>query len=126
MAAMTRRLGTCLAVLVAGVLSACAPPPASEGGFNSPDPGAKLYAIHRAGEAKDRSAIGHLIEQLGSDDQAVRMYAIGALRRITGRDFDYVYYADPVQRERSIVRWIEAYESGELKQAADAAAVDAR
>jgi hypothetical protein len=110
-------------LLGAGVLSACAPPPASDGDFTSADPGAKLYAIVRAGEACDRSAIPHLIEQLGSDDQAVRMYAIGALRRITGRDFDYVYYADPVVRERSIVRWVEAYESGELNQAADAAAV---
>ena len=66
------------------MLCGCAPPPASEGGFDSPDPAAKLYAITIAGQRKDRSAIPHLIEQLDSDDIAVRMFAIGSLELITG------------------------------------------
>lgn len=101
-----------------GLLSACTPA-ASSGDFDSADPASKLYAIVRAGETKDASAIPHLIEQLNSDDQAVRMYAIGALRRITGEDMGYVYYAPPAEREAAIQRWLEAYGARKLPIAAD-------
>jgi len=96
------------------MLVACAEPPASAGGFDSADPQSKLYAIVRAGERKDESAIPHLIQQLESDDQAVRMYAIHSLEQITGQRQGYVYYAPQPQRDAAINRWLKAYRDGRL------------
>ena len=100
-------LGLTLAAAL-GSITACTPA-ASSGSFTSPDPASKLYAIVRAGHERDASAVPQLIEQLNSDDQAVRMYAIGALRRITGEDHGFVYYAPPAKREEAIARWLKAY-----------------
>lgn len=112
-----RMLVGCIAGLLMLGLGACAEPPVSEGGFDAADPGSKLYAITRAGRQKDASAIPHLIEQLDSDDQAVRMYAIGALERITGQRKGYVYYAPQAQRDAAIQRWVQACRDGQLSQA---------
>lgn len=91
-------------------------PAVSEGDFYSPDPGTKLYAITRAGQTRDRSAVPHLIEQLESDDQAVRMYAIVALEKITGTRLGYVHHAPEHQRQEAVDRWVTAYRSGEFQQ----------
>ena len=91
----------------------CAPAK-SEGDFHSADPGVKLYAITRAGRERDRSAIPHLIEQLDSDDHAVRMYSIVALERITGTRLGYVHHAPEHRRREAIERWVEAYRAGEF------------
>lgn len=88
-----------------GMLSACSGPPASEGGFDSPDPAAKLYAIVRAGESRDASATVDLIEQLDSDDPAVRMMAIAALERVTGQRLGYRPYDTLAERRMAIERW---------------------
>lgn len=85
-------------------------PPASEGGFDSPDPAAKLYAIRAAGEAQDQDAIPHLIEQLDCDDAAVRMYAIVALEKITGQRLGYDPYAPAHKRREAVNRWAAQYE----------------
>lgn len=94
-------------------LPACAPP-ISEGGFDAPDPGSKLYAIHRAGRQRDASAIPNLIEQLESDDPAVRQFADQALRLITGKDMGFRHYEPPHLRQPAVVRWQEAYQAGKL------------
>jgi hypothetical protein len=88
--------------------------PASQGGFDSPDPSSRLYAIVRAGQTKDRAAIPRLIESLASDDQAVRMYAIASLERITGKTYGFVHYQPPARREEALQRWLAALRSGEL------------
>jgi hypothetical protein len=93
------------------VVAGCAPPPISEGGFDSAQPAAKLYAIRRAGEARDAAAVPKLIEQLDSDDPAVRMFAIEALRRITGQRLGYDPYALPYERHRKVADWVRWYES---------------
>lgn len=103
-----------LTMAMAMWLGGCAPPPASEGGFNSRDPAAKLYAIQRAGEQRDRSAIPHLIEQLNSDDEAVRMFAIIALEKITGTRLGYSPYDPAWKREPAVKRWVAAYKNGEF------------
>ncbi|MEX2672069.1 MAG: hypothetical protein WD294_08175 [Phycisphaeraceae bacterium] len=95
-------------------LSGCTPA-ISEGGFHAPDPGSKLYAITRAGQNRDRTAIPHLIEQLESDDQAVRMYSILALDRITGTRLGYIHHAPSHHRQAAVARWVEAYRQGELE-----------
>lgn len=99
-----------LMLLLAG---GCAPP-ASEGGFDSPSPGAKLYAIMDAARTNDRSAIAQLVEQLNSDDPLVRFAAIETLEQLTGETYGYDYADDELARLRAIGRWRRAVESGEL------------
>ena len=110
MTGMRRGIVSLLIIVAAAGCS----PRAEVGSFDSPDPQAKLYAIIRAGNEKNRAAIPHLIDALGSDDQAVRMYAIESLRRITGHTKGYVYYAAPKKRDEAIARWLEAYRAGEF------------
>lgn len=120
---MAMRTAACLLMCMIGWVSIGGCTPAvSEGDFYSPDPGAKLYAIIRAGQTRDRSAIPHLIEQLESDDQAVRMYSIVALERITGTRMGYVHHAPSYRRRDAVQRWVTAYRSGELAEAGDAQA----
>lgn len=83
-------------------------PSANLGGFDSDNPAAKLYAIHDAGRNRDAASIPMLVEQLDSDDPAVRVWTIQALRRITGDDLDYNPYSEAAKRRDAITRWIEA------------------
>jgi HEAT repeat protein len=105
-------------VMVAGaaLLGACAPP-ASRGGFDSPDPAAKLYAIERAMRRGDRAAVPQLVEQLDSDDPAVRLLAISALERLTGQTYGYRHDDPPWQRQDAIRRWVEAVSAASSPEA---------
>jgi hypothetical protein len=94
-------------------------PPATEGGFDAANPAAKLYAIQRAGLREDRSKIPQLVEQLDSDDPAVRLFAIEALERITGETRGYKPYDPPHRRTQAIDRWIEAYRPTDPPDSAD-------
>jgi len=50
---------------------------------------------------------------LDSDDVAVRFASVGALRRLTGRDFGYRYADPPYRRQHAVDRWVRWYrESG--------------
>ncbi len=109
---MRTRLGWLLTMILAA-LAACTPP-ASEGGFDSPDPASKLYAIQRAGEQQDRAAIPDLVEQLGSDDPAVRMMSINALERITGERLGYNPYGSLPERQDAIEGWAAAVREGKF------------
>lgn len=101
---------TSLALLVLLSSTGCqlGGPRATDGGFDSENPGAILYAIHQAGEARDKSAVLPLIELLEHDDPAVRLFSINALERITGREdrFGYDPYASEYQRRKSIDQWV--------------------
>ena len=101
----------CMTVLMG---SACSAPPVEKGGFESPDPASKMYAIERAARTRDSTAIPQLIEQLDSDDPVVRLLAISALRRLTGQTFEYHYEDPPYLREPAVQRWVTAVDSGEL------------
>ena len=90
--------------LIGCLLSACGPK-ASQGDFDSDNPAAKLYAIRQAGEAKDRSKIPRLVEQLDSDDESVRMMSIAALDRITGERLGYNAFDPPEERQPAVRRW---------------------
>ena len=83
------------------------------GGCFSPDP-ISLYsdsapsaipAIKNAGDAKDRSAIPRLVQDLSDNDPAIRFAAITALQKITGQTFDYRYYDDQDTRRPAVQRW---------------------
>jgi len=101
------------AALATAAASIGCQPSISEGGFDSPNPAAKLYAIQRAGEQRDADAVPELISQLDSDDPAVRMYAIIALEKITGERKGYSPYDPPHQRMQAVERWAEAYAAEE-------------
>ena len=98
---------TDIAILATCLLVGCTAP-ASKGDFDSENPASKLYAILRAGRAKDRSKIPNLVEQLDSDDPAVRMMSISALERISGTRLGYNPYAAPEARRGAIEAWVEA------------------
>ena len=105
---------TCILLGVIGAALASCGPAAIDGGFDSPNPAAKMYAIEHAARVGDRSAICQIIEQLDSDDPAVRLLAIGALERLTGRTYGYRHFDPPQQRREAIDRWVEAIQNCEL------------
>ncbi len=89
-------------------------PSAHEGGFDSANPAAKLFAIERAAEVEDRSpaTLRRIVEQLASDDPAVRLVAIGALERLTGENHGYHHDEGPIERRAAIRRWVRYLEDG--------------
>ena len=96
-----------IAWAAAGLGAACAPS-ATTGDFDSPSPGAKMYAIEEAIRTGDTSKTTQLVEQLDSDDPAVRLLAITALQRLTGETREYHYDDPPAQRDEAIERWVDA------------------
>lgn len=96
-----------LLVLVIPFAGGCAPA-ASTGGFHSPNPASKLYAIREAGDSRQMKHVPALVEQLDSDDPAVRVFAINALERITGQRLGYNPYSDEVARRIAIEAWVDA------------------
>jgi hypothetical protein len=88
------------------VVPGCASPP---GGWNSPDPAARLTAINDAAKTNDRSAIPHLIESLQHDDPVVRMWAIRTLEQMTGQTLGYDYAAPEWERRDRIAAWVDWY-----------------
>ena len=69
------------------------------------DPGIKIPAIKKAVREKDKSVVPRLIEELNSDDPAVRFYAIGALQELTGQTFGYQYFQDEEGRKPALEKW---------------------
>jgi hypothetical protein len=95
------------ALFLLPALAACGPS-ATAGGFDSANPAGKLYAIEQAARTQDRAAIPRIIEQLASDDPAVRAVAIATLQKLTGETYGYRDYDPPSQRQAAIDRWIDA------------------
>ncbi|MDB5321810.1 MAG: hypothetical protein JWN40_3441 [Phycisphaerales bacterium] len=104
MGRMSRRAGLSLLLGLSGV--ACtAPRPAPN--IADADPTVKIAGIKQAVARKDRAALPALVEQLDSDDPAVRLFALQALERFSGDRFGYEYYLDEQQRRPSLARWQE-------------------
>ena len=103
---------TTLAAL--GVSAAACAPSALEGGFDSPNPAARLYAIAQAAREEDRSpaTLRHIVEQLDSDDPAVRLVAITTLARLTGETLGYGHDDPAPARRAAIRRWTEHLADG--------------
>lgn len=113
---MPLRLAMCLILLPACLMGCQAikaavldHPRATEGGFDSPHPQARLYAITQAArhEASDEQTLRSLVESLDADDPLIRLMAITALRKITGESMDYRHYDPPAERRKAIARWKE-------------------
>ena len=93
----------CMLGYCAAGLSCTAPRPPLT--VTNEDPGIKIPAIKKAVREKDKSVIPRLIEELNSDDPAVRFYAIEALEELTGQTFEYQYFQDEDGRKPAIERW---------------------
>lgn len=104
-----RNIAFCIVMLLP--LTACGPS-ALDGGFDSANPAARMYAIEHAVRNGDTGAVKHIVEQLDSDDPAVRFLAIGALERLTGQTRGYDHAAPAEQRQQAIARWETVIEDG--------------
>jgi len=91
--------------MAACTAAACGCTPHDPRRIGATDPTSNIPAIQEAARDKDRQAIPQLVQQLESDDPAVRFYAIEALERLTGETLGYRYYDDVEQRRPAVARW---------------------
>ena len=73
--------------------------------LNSHRPEERILAAKHAAEIGDRDVIGILVDRLEDDDEAVRLFAILALEKLTGTRHGYDYHADQSLRQRAVERW---------------------
>jgi hypothetical protein len=73
--------------------------------IDSPDPAGRIPAMKLAAERSDRQVLDRLVDDLDSDDPAIRFYAIESLRRISGQTLGYRYFDDERGRAPAIARW---------------------
>jgi hypothetical protein len=73
--------------------------------IDSSDPAVKIPAMKRAAEQGNQDSVEQLVQNLQSDDPAVRFYAIQSLQRLTGEDLGYHYYAPAENRREAVGRW---------------------
>lgn len=96
---------TFLASLILAV-PGCGPPrtpyPAS---LQSEDPGERIRALKQAAERNDHEVLGIIVDRLEDEDEAVRMFAILALEKMTGTRLGYRYHATPAERHRMAEAW---------------------
>ena len=92
-----------LAFLAATALAGCDASVAPS--FDDPTPQARIGALGRAASSGDLSSVPRCVENLSSDDAAVRMAAAGALRRLTGETLGYRFDAPAKERAEAIDRW---------------------
>jgi hypothetical protein len=100
-----------LASMTVLMASACTAP-TTEADFDSSVPAARLQAIERAGALRDKAATPWLVEQLDSDDPAVRMMAFEALKRIEGDPYGYDHGDPPLQRLDATGKWADHVSMG--------------
>lgn len=87
------------------------------GGFDAPNPAAKMHATVEAARTGDRAAVADIVQLLDSDDPAVRLLAITALQRLTGETLGYEYDAPRYHRDAAVQRWVRAVEMNEFQGA---------
>jgi hypothetical protein len=95
-------VATALILTLAGCGPSRTPYPES---LNSHRPEERILAAKHAAEIGDRDVIGILVDRLEDDDEAVRMFTILALEKLTGTRHGYDYHADQTQRWRAVQRW---------------------
>jgi hypothetical protein len=96
---------SCLGILIAiGVCAGCQDPrgPIS---IKSDDPDLHIAAMQRDVSTNDHSDIPAMVDDLQSDDPAIRFYAIEGLHRLTRDDFGYHYYESDDERAPALKLW---------------------
>lgn len=99
------RLAVCVCAVVAAGCDLSVRNVSVSRGLQSEDPSLRLTSAVKAANENDRSALPLLVERLEDDSPDVRMFAIEALRRMTGEDFGYRFYADEMDRAKAVKRW---------------------
>ncbi|MDG2030313.1 MAG: hypothetical protein P8J45_04845 [Phycisphaerales bacterium] len=89
----------------------CSAPSPTRGGFASPAPAARTYAIeqtvlnaHQSGTL-DRDDLKSMVELLLADDDLVRFMAIAGLEDLTGETFGFQFFDPPEVRYKSVLEW---------------------
>ncbi|MHC4443989.1 MAG: HEAT repeat domain-containing protein [Planctomycetota bacterium] len=101
-----RLSGTIPLLLLFWLISGCGPPKASyPASLLSENPTERASAIKYAAAIQDFSVIDILVDRLEDEDEAVRMFAILALERLTGHRQGYEYHAPASERWRAVQRW---------------------
>jgi hypothetical protein len=90
----------------------CASGAARRAQLGSDNPLDRATAIVEVYDARDRKAVQKLVDLLDDSSSAVRLYAILALRGLTGEDLGYRYYESEVVRAASVRRWRDAVRAG--------------
>ena len=90
----------CAAVVVSGCSQ-----PAVAPDLASDVPQERILGLAAAMRERDAEAIPEYVTMLRSDDPAVRMFAIGALRDLTGESFGYDYGAPEADCAEAVERW---------------------
>ena len=80
-----------------------------EAGLQSQHPSDRSDACLRAARTRHRPAVPLLIERLEDTEAEVRLFAVRALKAITGLTdaHGYRYYASPPERRGAVQRWRE-------------------
>jgi hypothetical protein len=111
-------------VFTACLATGCGPGP-RDGGFDSPNPAARLYAVDRSvrewraertGESRPEvpeATRRGLVECLSSDDPLLRMNAILALEEMTGSTRGYRFDDSAAERQIAIERWADWTRDGD-------------
>lgn len=75
--------------------------------IDSQDPDRLIPAIKAGVMSNNQQIIPKLVNDLESDDSAIRFYAIDGLQRLTGQDLGYVFFDDADDRKPAVQRWKE-------------------
>ena len=102
---VTLALAGGLAALALLVACGCGGEAGRRAQLRSNNPLDRAEAIVRVYDTRDRRAAQKLVDLLDDPSSAVRMYAILALRGLTGEDFGYRYYDSEGARAASVQRW---------------------
>lgn len=91
------------------------------------NPEVRVQAMMEAADRKDSKALPYIVENLGSDDGDVRLFAGMTLQKITGQTMGYNFYAPRAERDAAIGRWRQWLKGSraESQPHADAATQDA-
>src|SRR5882672_4351869 len=92
-------------VILAILLAGCGRVGPFRARIGSDDVNERILAIKQAGEQKDRAAVPLLVDRLEDEDDAVRLFAIVALEKITGERFGYDYGQSAVLRTEAVEKW---------------------
>jgi hypothetical protein len=114
---MVRRTPTLLlatAVAMGGLLSCLASTEKVRTELVSGTPVQQASAAVTVAQRCDVESVPELIALLGDTDPAVRMYAIMALRDLTGQTCGYKFYGSQAERAAAIRRWQDALRAGIL------------
>jgi hypothetical protein len=100
-------IGRAVGISIMVAISFCAACQDSRGpvSIKSDDPDLQILAMKRDVACDNRDDIPAMVNDLQSDDPAIRFYAIEGLHRLTHDDFGYHYYDTDDERAPGLARW---------------------